>query len=94
MTTEHGSGSAKKLILPLSILAVAALIVTSVAFAGHEAGAPVAAQPRVTSTTQITHDGVSKTDLLADDSNLLYHRMAGFAPLDRASDATELQSVA
>jgi Tol biopolymer transport system component len=70
MNTEHGSGSAKKLILTLSILAVAALIATTVAFAGHEPGAAVAAQPRVTSTTQVTHDGVSKTDLLADESNL------------------------
>ena len=59
-----------KLIPPLTILAVAALIVTSVAFAGHDPGAPASTQPRVTSAIQITHDGVSKTDLLADDANL------------------------
>ena len=51
-----------------TLLSFLVLAVTGGACAEHPNEAPVA--PAVVSVTQLTHDGASKTSLLADDSNL------------------------
>lgn len=53
----------------LTTIALLTLIAVSFTFAGNSA-APSVDSPRVTATTQITRDGLSKTKLLADDANL------------------------
>jgi len=60
-----------KIPLSLAIVTVVGVIALAGAFPGSRVrGAASLASPRVTSITQITHDGFRKTNLLADDSQL------------------------
>jgi hypothetical protein len=70
MTTEHGKVSALKSSSLLALVTLAGIIAVAGAFSGSFARGSSLALPRVTSVEQITHDGVSKTNLLSDDSNL------------------------
>src|ERR1039457_2648642 len=70
MTTEHEKVSALKISSLLAILTLVGIVALAGAFPGNRARGSALALPRVTSVAQITHDGVSKTNLLSDDSNL------------------------
>jgi Tol biopolymer transport system component len=70
MTTEHGKVSALKISSLLALVTLAGIIAVTGAFPANFARGSSLALPRVTSVEQITHDGVSKTNLLSDDSNL------------------------
>jgi Tol biopolymer transport system component len=68
MTNGHNRVSAFRI---SSFLVVVTLVgIVAVVFSGNRARGSALALPKVTSVAQITHDGVSKTNLLADDSNL------------------------
>jgi Tol biopolymer transport system component len=70
MTTEHGNVSALKISSLLALVTLVGIVAVAGAFPGSLARGSSLALPRVTSVEQITHDGVSKTNLLSDDSNL------------------------
>jgi Tol biopolymer transport system component len=70
MNTEHGKVSALRISSLLALVALVGIIAVAGAFLGNLARGSALALPRVTSVEQITHDGVSKTNLLSDDSNL------------------------
>jgi Tol biopolymer transport system component len=70
MTTEHKRVSAFKSSWFLAFLTLVGIVVVAGAFPSNRARGSSPALPRVTSVVQITHDGVSKTNLLSDDSNL------------------------
>lgn len=70
MTTEHGKVSALKISSLLAFVTLVGIIAVTGAFPWSLARGSSLALPRVTSVEQITHDGVSKTNLLSDDSNL------------------------
>jgi Tol biopolymer transport system component len=71
MTTPTESVSAFKIPLLLATVILAAMIaLASVFLASRASGAASVPAPRVTSITQVTHDGFRKTHLLADDSQL------------------------
>ena len=68
MTNGHKRISAFRI---SSFLVVVTLVgIVAVVFSVNRARGSALALPKVTSVAQITHDGVSKTNLLADDSNL------------------------
>ena len=62
----------KKISTLLWSLAFAALMAAAIDAASgtDRPNQPAASVPQVTAVTQVTHDGVSKTNLLSDDSNL------------------------
>jgi len=63
--------TAFKIPLFLAIVSLAAIVAVAGVFPGSRArGAASVATPRVTSITQVTHDGFRKTNLLAGDSQL------------------------
>jgi len=63
--------SALKIPVFLAVLTLVGMIALAGAFPGSRVrGAAAVASPRVTSITQITHDGFRKTNLLADESQL------------------------
>jgi Tol biopolymer transport system component len=70
MTTERERVSALKISWFLAILTLVGIVVVAGAFPENLARGSALALPTVTSVAQITHDGVSKTNLLSDDSNL------------------------
>ena len=70
MTTAYGKVSALKISSFLAILTLVGIVAVAGAFSGNRARGSALALPRVTSVTKITHDGVTKTNLLSDDSNL------------------------
>src|SRR6202021_4334227 len=70
MNTEHGKVSALRISSFLALVALVGIIAVAGAFLGNLARGSAPALPRGTSVEQITHDGVSKTNLLSDDSNL------------------------
>jgi Tol biopolymer transport system component len=69
MATEREGVLALKMSSFLAILTLVG-IVAAAAFSRDRAQKSAAALPRVTSITQVTHDGFSKTSLLSDDSHL------------------------
>src|SRR6266571_1409010 len=69
MATEREGILALKMSSFLAILTLVG-IVAAAAFSRDRAQESAAALPRVTSITQVTHDGFSKTSLLSDDSYL------------------------
>jgi Tol biopolymer transport system component len=69
MGTEREGVLALKMSSFLAILTLVG-IVAAAAFSRDRAQKSAAALPRVTSITQVTHDGFSKTSLLSDDSHL------------------------
>src|SRR6266567_1605153 len=69
MSTPSGKQPARAIPLLLAIASVG-LIALAGAFSARARGSASMASPRVTSITQITHDGFRKTNLLADDSQL------------------------
>lgn len=70
MTTVYRKGSTLKAGSCLAALAIVGTLAAAGTFRGRDAGASAPALPKVTAVTQFTHDGISKTNLLADDSNL------------------------
>ncbi len=70
MSIPSGKQSARTIPLLLAIIASVGLIALAGAFSARARGSASMASPRVTSITQITHDGFRKTNLLADDSQL------------------------
>src|SRR6266849_8918254 len=70
MTTERERVSALKISSFLGILTLAGIVAVAGAFPGSRVQGSAVALPRITSVTQITHDGFSKTSLLSDDSHL------------------------
>lgn len=70
MTTEHEKVRALRISSFLVILILIGIVAVAGAFSEDHARGAALASPRVTSVTKITHDGVSKTNLLSDDSNL------------------------
>jgi Tol biopolymer transport system component len=70
MNTEHSKISALRISALLALVTLVGIITVAGAFPGNLARGSALALPRVTSVEQITHDGVSKTNLLSDDSNL------------------------
>ena len=67
-----------KLSLFLAVSAIAATTVLGGAFPGsHVRGAASVPAPKVTSITQITHDGFRKANLMADDSQLFVTELPG-----------------
>ena len=71
MRSKHENVSAYKIPLLLAGLTLVGMIAMAGAYPWSRVrGAPALASPRVTSITQITHDGFRKTNLLADDSQL------------------------
>jgi Tol biopolymer transport system component len=70
MTTEHETGPAVKISSLLAILILIGIVALTGALSGNRARGSALASPRVTSVTEITHDGITKTSLLSDDSNL------------------------
>ena len=71
MSTPSERVSAFKIPLFVAIVTLAGMIALVGVFPGSRVrGAASVSSPRVTSITQITHDGFRKTNLLADDSQL------------------------
>jgi di/tricarboxylate transporter len=70
MTTERERVSALKISSFLAILTLVGIVAVASAFPGNHAQESAVALPRVTSVTQVTHDGFNKTSLLSDDSHL------------------------
>jgi Tol biopolymer transport system component len=70
MATEHEKVRALKISSFLAILMLIGAVAIAAGLSGHHARGSALALPAVTSVTKITHDGVSKTNLLSDDSNL------------------------
>ena len=70
MATAHEKASAVRVSSVLAVAAVVGIIAAAGFLPGSHARGSALALPRVTSVTQVTHDGVSKTNLLSDDSNL------------------------
>jgi Tol biopolymer transport system component len=70
MTTAQKKVVALKLLSAIAVLTPVVVVAVSGASPENPARGPAPAVPRVTSVTKITHDGVSKTNLLSDDSNL------------------------
>jgi Tol biopolymer transport system component len=70
MSTPSGKKSALKVPLFLAVVAIAGFISVVGTFSARARGSASVASPRITSITQITHDGFRKTNLLADDSQL------------------------
>jgi len=71
MSTPSKRVSAFKIPLLLTLVTLAGIVALVGVFPGSRVrGAASVAAPRVTSITQITHDGFRKTNLLADDSQL------------------------
>ncbi len=70
MTTERERVSALKIFSFLAILTLVGIVAVAGAFPGNRVHGSAVALPRVTSVTQVTHDGFSKTSLLSDDSHL------------------------
>jgi len=77
MATEHRNVSALKVSSFLALLALLGIVAVAGAAPRKHARGPAPALPRVTSVVQITHDGVSKTRLLSDDSNLYVSEWPG-----------------
>src|SRR5258708_15192037 len=69
MTTAHEKISELKVSSFLGLVLVGIVVIAG-AFSGNRARGSSLSLPRVTSVAQITHDGLSKTNLLSDDSNL------------------------
>ncbi len=70
MTTKRERVSALKISSFLAVLTLVGIVALAAAFPGNHVRGSAVALPRVTSVTQITHDGFSKTSLLSDDSHL------------------------
>src|SRR5260370_28867001 len=70
MSTLSGKHAGHTIPLLLTIVGTVGLIALGGAFSPRARGSASMASPRVTSITQITHDGFRKTNLLADDSQL------------------------
>jgi hypothetical protein len=68
MTNGYEKVSALRISSFLVVLTLVGIV--AIVFSGNRARGSALALPKVTSVAQITHDGVSKTNLLADDSNL------------------------
>jgi Tol biopolymer transport system component len=71
MGTKHEEVSDLKIRLVLAIITIIGMIVLAGTYQGSNVrGAASGPTPRVTTITQVTHDGYRKTNLLADDSQL------------------------
>ncbi len=70
MRTENGAVSDLKIRLFLAIFTIVGMVVLAGTRESQVRGAAAEPSPRVTAITQITHDGLRKTNLLADDSQL------------------------
>jgi Tol biopolymer transport system component len=70
MTTEHEKAPALKISSFLAILILIGIAAFAGAFFANRARGSALALPKVTSITKVTHDGITKTNLLSDDSNL------------------------
>lgn len=71
MRNANEAASTLKIRICFAVLTIAGLIVLAGAYSGSEVrGAASTPSPRVTSISQITHDGIRKTNLLAGDSQL------------------------
>ena len=70
MTTAYERVSGFNISWLLAVLTLVGIAASAGAFSGNRARASALALPKVTSVTEVTHDGVSKTNLLADDANL------------------------
>lgn len=70
MTTEHRKVSGPRISSFLGILTLAGIVVATGFFSGSRARGSSPALPKVISIAKVTHDGVSKTNLLSDDSSL------------------------
>jgi Tol biopolymer transport system component len=68
MTTGYRKVSALRISAFLAVLMLVGI--AAIAFSVSRARGSAMALPKVTSVAQITHDGFTKTNLLADDSNL------------------------
>src|SRR5579863_10158133 len=70
MSTPSANTSVFKIPLFLAIVGLVGIVALAGPFSARVRGAAPKAAPRVTSITQVTHDGFRKTNLLADDSEL------------------------
>ena len=70
MSTASANTSAFKIPLFLAIGGLVGIVALAGPFSARVRGAAPTAAARVTSITQVTHDGFRKTNLLADDSEL------------------------
>src|SRR6267154_2935589 len=70
MTIDHEKAPVLKISSFLAILILTGVAAIAVAFSANQARGSALALPKVTSITKITHDGITKTNLLSDDSNL------------------------
>jgi Tol biopolymer transport system component len=70
MSTPSANTSVFKIPLLLAIVGLVGIVTLAGPFSARVRGAAPTAAPRVTSITQVTHDGFRKTNLLADDSEL------------------------
>jgi len=70
MTIDHEKAPVLEISSFLAILILTGVAAIAVAFSANQARGSALALPKVTSITKITHDGITKTNLLSDDSNL------------------------
>src|SRR3974390_58199 len=71
MSTRREEVSDLKIRLILAVLTLVVMVfLASAAPRSRASGVEAISAPRVTSITQVTHDGFRKTNLLADDSQL------------------------
>jgi Tol biopolymer transport system component len=70
MTAWRKRGLSSKISWHLAIVTLVLVIAIAATFPWRHAQGSAVALPRVTSVTQVTHDGFSKTSLLSDDSYL------------------------
>ena len=68
--TARTRGLSSKISWGFAIVILVLVIALAAIFPWRHAQGSAVALPRVTSVTQITHDGFSKTSLLSDDSHL------------------------
>ena len=78
MSTRSAKAVALKILLPIAILTLVGMIAMAGVLPGSRVlGAGTISFPRVTSITQITHDGLRKSNLLGDDSQLYVTELPG-----------------
>ena len=70
MTTDHEKVPTLKTCSFLAVLTLVGFVALAGVFPGNRARGSALPSPKVTSVTKITHDGITKTNLLSDDSNL------------------------
>ena len=76
MNTPSSNRAVFKIPLFLTIVGLVGVVALAGPFSARVRGAAPAAAPRVSSITQVTHDGFRKTNLLADDSELFVTELA------------------